>query len=252
MSTKMTDQRPPRGFFGRRHGHRLRAGRQALIDDLLPGLAVDVNPAVSLDPATLFPPEAFRPIVHPPEAFRPEVWLEIGFGGGEHLAALAQANPDVGFIGCERFINGIASLLSHIQAADIGNIRIADADAQDLLNALTPASIDRLFLLFPDPWPKTRHHKRRFVNQGNLDNMARVLTDGAQVRFASDHSEYCDWTLERFLDHKDFTWVAEHPDDWRVRPDDWPQTRYEATALAKALDISYFTFQRVVRAITAR
>ena len=248
----MTDQRPPRGFFGRRHGHRLRAGRQALIEDLLPGLAVNVDPAGSLDPTTLFTAQSKLGPVHPSEAFRPETWLEIGFGGGEHLAALAAANPDIGFIGCERFVNGIASLLSHIQAANLGNIRIADADAQDLLNALTPASIDRLFLLFPDPWPKTRHHKRRFVKQGNLDNTARVLTDGAQVRFASDHSGYCDWTLERFLDHKDFTWVAEHPADWRVRPDDWPQTRYEAVALAKGLDISYFTFERVARVLTDR
>jgi tRNA (guanine-N7-)-methyltransferase len=227
------------------------------VDDRLPELAVEVDPAVALDPASLFPPEAFppvvhpppfRPVVHPPEAFRPEIWLEIGFGGGEHLAALAEANPDVGFIGCERFINGIASLLSHIQAANLGNIRIADADALDLLTALTAASIDRLFLLFPDPWPKTRHHKRRFINQGNLDNMARVLTDGAQVRFASDHSGYCDWALDRFLAHQDFTWVAETPADWRHRPENWPQTRYEATALAKGLKISYFTFKRSARA----
>jgi tRNA (guanine-N7-)-methyltransferase len=235
----MTDQPPPRGFFGRRHGHRLRAGRQSLVDDRLPDFALDVDRTAALDPASIFPNHS-------------QIWLEIGFGGGEHLAALAQANADVGFIGCERFINGIASLLSHIQTANLGNIRIADADALDLLTALTPASIDRLFLLFPDPWPKTRHHKRRFVNQGNLDNMARVLKDGAQIRFASDHSGYCNWTLARFLAHRDFNWAAESPADWRLRPNDWPQTRYEATALAKGLKISYFTFQRSIRAITGR
>jgi tRNA (guanine-N7-)-methyltransferase len=235
----MTDQRRARGFFGRRHGHRLRAGRQSLVEDRLPELAVEVDPAVALDPTTLFPENS-------------QIWLEIGFGGGEHLAALAEANPDVGFIGCERFINGIGSLLSHMRAASLGNIRIADADALDLLTALTPASIDRVFLLFPDPWPKTRHHKRRFINHGNLDNMARVLIDGAQVRFASDHSGYCDWTLERFLADGNFTWVAESPANWRRRPNDWPQTRYEATALAKGLEISYFTFERSARAIADR
>ena len=235
----MTDQRRARGFFGRRHGHRLRAGRQSLVKDRLPELAVEVDPAVALDPATLFPGSS-------------QIWLEIGFGGGEHLAALAEANAGVGFIGCEQFINGIASLLSHIQAANIGNIRIADADALDLFTVLTSASINRVFLLFPDPWPKTRHHKRRFINQGNLDNMARVLTDGAQVRFASDHSGYCDWTLERFMDHGDFNWVAESPADWRIRADNWPQTRYETTALAKGLKISYFTFERSAREIADR
>ena len=233
----MNDHRADRGFFGRRHGRRLRPGRQALIDDLLPELAVHVDPGI--DVAKLFP--AFK------NTGSPQAWLEIGFGGGEHLADLAQANPEILFIGCERFVNGIASLLAHIQSRGLTNIRIADADARDLLSALAPASISRLFLLFPDPWPKTRHHKRRFVGADTLDGLARVLRDGAEVRFASDHSGYCAWSLRRFLDHKDFAWVAETASDWRQRPDDWPQTRYETTAAAKGLEISYFTFVRLAR-----
>ena len=244
----MENRQSNRGFFGRRHGHRLRPGRQALIDTLLPTLAVEVEPGNPLDPNTLFPArtELGRLATDRPEVVHP-VWLEIGFGGGEHLAALAQANPHIGFVGCERFVNGIASLLAHIRSRGLTNIRIADADARALLGALAPASITRLFLLFPDPWPKTRHHKRRFVGPVTLDAIARILADGSEVRFASDHSGYCAWTLRRFLDHKAFTWVAETASDWRQRPDDWPQTRYEATALAKGLEVSYFTFVRLAR-----
>jgi len=215
---------------------------------VLPTLAVEVENGNPLNPKSLFPAqtELGRPSTDPPEVVHP-VWLEIGFGGGEYLAELAERFPHIGFIGCERFVNGIASLLAHIQSRGLTNVRIADADARDLLNALVPASISRLILLFPDPWPKTRHHKRRFINADTLDAMARVLRDGAQVRFSSDHSGYCAWTLRRFLGHKDFTWVAETASDWLQRPDDWPQTRYEATALAKGLGISYFTFQRLAR-----
>lgn len=240
----MAKTRQTRGFYGRRHGHRLRTRRQALLNNLLPRLAISVDPAVSIEPRSLFPGVT--------SVDSAQIWLEIGFGGGEHLATLAQKNPNVSFVGCERFVNGIASLLAHIEAHDLLNIRIADADATDLLTALAPASISRLFLLFPDPWPKTRHHKRRFVNRDNLDKIARILGDGAQVRFASDHAGYCAWTLLRFLDHKDFTWTGEIPSDWRIRPDDWPQTRYEANALSKGEGICYFTFERSVRSLSVR
>ncbi len=231
--------RPSKGFYGRRHGRRLRTGRQALLDEMMPRLGVTVSPGVPIDPAALFPALAA------PD--QPPIWLEIGFGAGEHLAEQAQSHPQVGILGCEMFVNGITSLLRHVRDRNLANVRIADADAKGLIAEMPDASIDRLFLLFPDPWPKTRHHKRRFVNRETLDQIARILVDGAQVRFASDHPGYTAWTLGWFLGHPSFTWLAEHPSDWRHRPQDWPPTRYEAAALAHGQGSTYLTFQRSPR-----
>lgn len=205
----------------------------------MPSLGVDLAPGVVLDPAALFPALAA------PD--HPSIWLEIGFGAGEHLAEQAESHPNIGFLGCEMFVNGIASLLRHVRDRDLANVRVAQADAKDLIAALPDDSIDRLFVLFPDPWPKTRHHKRRFVSGDTLDHLARILVDGAQVRFASDHPGYSAWTLALFLNHPAFTWPAEHPSDWRMRPKDWPATRYEAAALGQGRGSTYLTFRRLPR-----
>lgn len=212
--------RPPIRSFGRRHGRRLRAGRRALLDRLLPDLSVP-EPAlgVELDPAALFP----RPMTG--------YWLEIGFGGGEHLAWQGAQHPQIGLIGCEPFVNGISSLLHQIEQQRLDNIRIHPDDARPLIDALPDASIDRCFLLFPDPWPKARHHRRRFVGPETLDAVARILSDGAEFRLASDDAGLVDWMLFQLRRHPAFRWTASRAADWRTRPPDWPGTRYESKAL---------------------
>jgi tRNA (guanine-N7-)-methyltransferase len=210
-------------LYGRRQGRPLRVGKRHLIDELLPTLSVnltdDAAPA-SLDPRTLF--------ASPPA----DIWLEIGFGGGEHIAAQAGSHPDHGLIGAEPFINGVASLLKHIDRGKLVNIRILMDDARLLLAALTPASIGRCFILFPDPWPKRRHWKRRIVCATVLDQLARIMKPGAELRLASDDPGYGQWMLATVLAHRDFEWTARGPADWQTRPSDQPQTRYEAKALA--------------------
>ncbi len=197
----------------------------------LPGLTVD--PAAGLGrPGNLFDPPCARP------------WLEIGFGTGEHLAAQARAYPNIGFIGCEPFLNGVAALVEEIDADGLQNIRIYPDDARNLLDALPGASIERCFILFPDPWPKRRHRRRRFITPANLDSLARILSDGAELRLASDHREYVRWMLFHVLGHGAFEWTARGPADWRQGPGDWPATRYEAKALARGNDCCYLKFQR--------
>jgi tRNA (guanine-N7-)-methyltransferase len=171
-----------------------------------------------------------------------DVWLEVGFGGGEHLAWQAQHNPRTGMIGCEPYISGVAKLLTKIVDANIPNIRLYTEDAREVIAALPDASLGRAFVLFPDPWPKTRHHKRRFIQTEMLDEFARVLRAGAELRFATDDPSYRVWALERLMAHKKFRWLAEAPEDWRSRPGDWPQTRYEAKALHGVP--SFFRFAR--------
>ena len=162
--------------------------------------------------------------------------------------AQAQAHPEVGFIGCEPFVNGVASLLSKIDEVGLGNtVRIRDDDARPLLDALPDASVGRAFILFPDPWPKARHHQRRFVQPSNLDRFARILKDGAELRFASDHAGYVRWALFHLSRHPDFEWTANSAADWRVRPADGVPTRYETKALAKGIACTYLTFRRRVR-----
>ena len=171
-------------------------------------------------------------------------WLEVGFGAGRHLAAQAAAHPHIAMIGCEPFINGVASLLSLIDAGGQENIRVFDDDARLLLDALPDAAIDRVFVLFPDPWPKTRHHKRRFISAGNLDSLSRVMKDGAELRFASDHMEYVRWTLDHVTRHPGFRWPARTARDWRLPPDDWFETRYQAKAREQGLPCVYLRFLR--------
>lgn len=173
-----------------------------------------------LDPATLFA----RPIE--------DIWLEIGYGGGEHLAAQAQAHPAIGLIGSEVFENGIARLLAAVEQGGFSNIRLLTDDGRELLKKLPDRSLGRVFILFPDPWRKQRHHKRRLVSVETLDELARVMKDGAELRLATDHIDYLRWMLERAPVHPAFEWLARRPEDWRNRLPDWPQTRYERKAIA--------------------
>ncbi len=207
-------------LYGRKRGRPLRVGRQRLVDELLPRLAIDLPAAGQVDFATLFA----RP--------RRSVWLEIGFGAGEHLAASAEARRETGFIGCEVFANGIAKLLGEIERRQLDNIRLFADDARLLIAALPPASIDRVFILFPDPWPKARHKKRRIVSTETLDQLARIMTDEAELRLATDDVGYFSWMLERVTAHPAWQWLARRPADWRQRPADQPPTRYEEKARA--------------------
>lgn len=223
---------PHRVVFGRRKGHALRKRQAMLLETLLPRLRLDLA-APAADPATLFA----VPVG--------EVWLEIGFGGGEHLAFQAAQNPDIGFIGCEPFVNGVAKLLAAVERGGLANIRIHDGDAVAVLDWLPDAALARVFLLHPDPWPKKRHWKRRFVAAGNLDRLARVMAPGAELRIASDWPDYVDWMLRRLTAHPAFAWTARCAADWRGRPADWPETRYAAKAAREGRVSAYLRFRRI-------
>ena len=213
-----------RRVHGRRLGHRLRPGRQALLERVLPRIRLDLpdDERARIDPTGLFPA--------PVRA----LWLEIGFGGGEHLAHQVRADPGVGVIGCEPFVQGVAGLLRHLEAdGTAGRVRIFPDDARLLIERLPDACIGRLFVLFPDPWPKKRHHKRRLIEAGTLAGFARILEDGAEFRWASDDRGYVDWTLERVAANGSFVSSdAQPPGETRARPADWPETRYERKARA--------------------
>jgi tRNA (guanine-N7-)-methyltransferase len=219
-------------FFGRRKGHPLRPHQAGLMESLLPQLAVDLAAP---------PPERLAAIFgHAPE----QICLEIGFGGGEHLAAQAAAHPDMGFIGCEPFINGMAKALALIEAHGLAIIRLHFGDASDLLAWLPAASLARVDLLYPDPWPKRRHWKRRFVQEARIAELARVLRPGGVFRFATDWPDYAAWTLERLTRSPLFAWTAERADDWR---EPWPgfiRTRYEAKAIQAGRAPCYLVFRR--------
>lgn len=217
-----------RTLYGRRQGKKLRPGQQSLLETLLPRLRVPV--AHSLDPkdhvAPLDLPALFG------RAMPGGYWLEVGFGSGEHLVWQAERHPDVGLIGCEPYVNGIAKCLAQLDRAGLRNVRVFDNDARFVMAALPPASLSRVFVLFPDPWPKTRHQKRRFVCRETLDRLAILMQSGAELRLATDDPIYLPWTLEQACLHPAFEWLAEGPADWRQRPADWPPTRYEQKMLA--------------------
>ena len=197
--------------FGRRKGRKLRSGKQELYDELLPTLEISLEEVASLA----------QPL-----------WLEIGFGGGEHLAHIAQLHPDITMLGCEPYVNGIAGLLEHISEQELSNIRIFTDDARLLIDKLPDASLSRVFILYPDPWPKARHNKRRLVNTELLDMLARVMKPGAELRLATDHADYATWMLERLQAHLAFSWTAKNPEDWLNPPPEWIPTRYEQKGLA--------------------
>lgn len=203
-------------LYGRRKGPKLSAHQSGLLETLLPKLALNIE--AGRGPRSYF------------DAPVDDVWLEIGFGAGEHLYWQAEHHPNIGIIGAEPFVNGVAKLLTKIEGG-ASNIRIHMGDARDIIEALPDASIGRVFILFPDPWPKTRHHKRRFVQTEILDRLARVMKRGAELRFASDDAPYLEWTLERLTAHPAFQWTAQCASDWKSRTEDWPRTRYEAKQL---------------------
>ena len=213
------DAPPRRGspLHGRRSGKALAPYQRELVRVLLPRLAVDLSGPVA-DPAALFP--------NAPS----EVWLEIGFGAGEHLLAAAARHPSVGFIGCEPFLNGMARVLADLASADHDNVRLHHGDAGALIDALPPSSLGRVFLFYPDPWPKRRQRKRRFVSDAMLGRLARVMRRGAELRFATDIDDKCGWTLARLLRSPDFAWCARSAADWRHPWPDWVPTRYEGKA----------------------
>lgn len=210
----------------------MRAGQQARVKGLLPQLAISIAESGRLDLGALF------------GIARPSVWLEIGFGGGEHLAQLAEQYWQTGFIGCEVFENGIAKLLAQIERRRLDNVRIFANDARLLIAALPPASVDRVFILFPDPWPKRRQHKRRIVSRATLDGLAEIMTDDAELRIATDDGDYLCWILECVTAHPAFEWLARRPGHWRERPPDWPPTRYEEKARAAGRPPAFLRVRR--------
>jgi tRNA (guanine-N7-)-methyltransferase len=220
-------------FFGRRKGHKLRAHQADLIENLLPHLALDITGEVPADINDLFDPKA------------EDLRLEIGFGGGEHLAAEAQCFAETGFIGCEPYVNGMAKILAQIEAHNIGNIRLFAGDAAELLAWLPPRSLSRIDLIHPDPWPKRRHWKRRFVQDANVRAMARALQPSGEFRFVSDIDDYCAWTLAHLAPSPDFRWMAERADDWRKPWNGYTMTRYGRKAEREGRVSSYLRFQRV-------
>jgi tRNA (guanine-N7-)-methyltransferase len=219
-----------------------------LLDDLLPRVAIALpEGGGTIDPVALFgSPRRARP----PEGcsmngpWPAGVQLEIGFGAGEHLAWQAERHPGTGFLGAEHFVNGIAGLLREVHGHGLGNVRIYQGDGRDLLDALPERSLDRVFVLFPDPWPKARHHKRRIIQDETLDRLARVMRDGVELRLATDDMDYLRWMLERLVRHRAFEWLARGPRDWRERRPDWPPTRYELKALHQGRRPVYLRFRR--------
>jgi tRNA (guanine-N7-)-methyltransferase len=223
--------KPTGAFFGRRKGHALKPRQAALLDTLLPRLALDLSAPAPADLRALFNGVD-------------EVRLESGFGGGEHLIAEAERHPRTGFIGIEPFINGMAKALVAIEERKLGNIRLHHGDATDLLAWLPAASLIRFDLLYPDPWSKRRHWKRRFVQDKSVAAIARIVKAGGEFRFASDIPDYVAWTLMRLMRSPDFTWTAEQASDWRQPWPGFSGTRYEAKAKREGRTPCYLIFRR--------
>ena len=215
-------------LYGRRQGHKLRIGQAGLVEDLLPQVSVPEGP---LDSKTLFGDNR-------------RLQLEIGFGAGEHLAGQAKLHPGHGLIGCEPFINGVVGALQHIQAEGLDNVRLYMGDALDVLARLPDASLERVYLLHPDPWPKARHAKRRFMNPGPLDRIAAKLKPGGEFRFGTDHPVYLRWALMQMNRRDDFEWQAAEAKDFLTRPAEWPETRYERKARRLGHEVWYFRYLR--------
>lgn len=236
-------------FYGRRKGKKLKASRVVLLDAFLPKVRLrSFGDGETVNPADEF---SFSPN---------EVWLEVGFGGGEHLAEQSRRRPETGFIGAEVFVNGVTSLLAHLSGTEgrgnlapesVGladgrtdNVRVYDEDVRDLFPHFKDGSFDRIYVLFPDPWPKRKHWGRRFIGPKNLPVLSRLLKSGGELRVASDDMKYIRWSLEHLMKSQDFEWTAERADDWRKPPADWVPTRYEQKALAQGKKPVYLTFRR--------
>lgn len=233
--TQTDTTRPWRNFYGRLKGKALHPRQARDMEEILPqkrlvNVTHEENPdRVPLDMAALF---GTAPI-----------WLEIGFGSGEHLVHQAKANPGIQMIGCEPYVNGVASLMGKIRREKLSNIVVHPGDARDLFDVLPEGSIEKAFLLYPDPWPKARHHRRRFVTPEHLRPLHRILKPGAPFRVATDIPDYVRQTLEE-VPWAGFSWTAERPEDWRAPWDDWLSTRYEQKALREGRVPHYLSFQR--------
>ncbi len=225
-----------RTFFGRRQGRPLRPHQTNLIQTALPHLALDLRHPAPARPTSLFEP----PVT--------SVRLEIGFGGGEHLVAEAAANPNSGFIGCEPFVNGMARALGLIAAQGLANVRLHFGEADEVIAWLPDAVLARIDLLYPDPWPKRRHWKRRFIQDERITALARVLASGGELRFATDWPDYAAWTLERLMRSPHFVWTAEHAEDWRSPWPGYARTRYEEKAIRAGRRPCYLVFRRTAPA----
>jgi tRNA (guanine-N7-)-methyltransferase len=223
-----------RRLYGRAKGHKLRAGQAALVQEMLPRVAIPATGPLSA--RALFGDEG--------DAGRP-LELEIGFGAGEHLAAQAAARPDHGFIGCEPFLNGVVGALGHIRDQRLANVRLHMGDALDVVERLPDASLERVYLLHPDPWRKARHAKRRMINHAPLDLIAAKLKPGGEFRLGTDDPTYCRWSMMIMKQRHDFEWQARSPSDFLTRPTDWPETRYERKAWRQGHEVWYFRYVRV-------
>ena len=227
---------PWRNFYGRLRGKTMRASQKEYLETDLEALSPgpvgwEENPERKpLDLAEVFPG-------------RSEVWVEIGFGGGEHMVAMAERYPDVGIIGCEPFINGVAMLLGRIRGAGVTNLKVHPGDARDLFDVLPKGSVAKAFLNYPDPWPKARHHRRRFVTQDHLEPLFGVMRSGGEFRVATDIEDYVRQTLQE-VPKAGFEWTAEGPRDWREPWADWQSTRYEQKALREGRTPHYLTFRK--------
>jgi tRNA (guanine-N7-)-methyltransferase len=230
---KGNNDQSQRAFFGRRKGHALKPRQAALFDTALPRLALDLSKPAPADLRALF------------DISLDDMRLEIGFGGAEHLIAQAQAHPRSGFIGSDAFINAIGKALAAIDAGKLGNIRLHFGDASALIDWLPAGALSRIDLLYPDPWPKRRHSKRRFIQDDSLKRLARILNVGGELRFATDIADYAAWALARVLRSKDFVWTAEVASDWRKAWPHYSATRYEAKAKREGRVPAYCIFRRV-------
>lgn len=218
--------------FGRRHGRVLRDWEAALFRDVLPKCEVTLPPDdAALDPSALMPDAQ-------------EYWMEIGFGGGEHLAEQARRHTKVGFLGCEPFDKGVAKLLRSMGHHPLPNVRVYLDDARLLLSRLPPACLSRVFILFPDPWPKQRHHKRRLIQPATIALLARVINAGGELRLASDHEDYVTWMLEVMQNHPAFEWTARAPEDFLTPPVDWVPTRYQQKTEAQGRRPTFLMYRR--------
>jgi tRNA (guanine-N7-)-methyltransferase len=229
--TSAQSEHPARAFFGRRKGHPLRPRQAALFDTLLPTIALDLTKPAPADLRTLFGGAG-------------NVQLEIGFGGAEHLIAQAAANPQNGFIASDGYINAIAKALIAIDDGKLANIRLHHGDASALIDWLPDGGLTRIDLLYPDPWPKRRHWKRRFIQDDSLGRLARVLKSGGELRFATDIADYAAYALARVLRSPDFVWTAEAASDWRQPWPDFSGTRYETKARREGRQPAYFIFRK--------
>lgn len=223
--------------YGRRIGRRLTSPQQELIDEFLPHIQLKASEnssaAPSIELSSVFSREA-------------PVWLEIGFGGGEHLFQLAKQHPEINFIGAEPYYNGVVSLLRQMQdASDIQNIRVVADDIRPVIEQLPDSSLERVYLLFPDPWPKTKHHKRRIVTQGFLEEIERILKIGGRLKLATDHYDYSVWMLEQLAQRSRLDWNANRCGDWHTPPEEWVSTRYEQKTRAEGRQPVYLDFTKV-------